>query len=35
VTGRLELGSRLPQQLLGVGDDLWAVLSDGTAIVVR
>jgi hypothetical protein len=35
VTGRLELGSRLPQQLLGVGDDLWAVLSDGTAIVVH
>jgi hypothetical protein len=35
VTGRLEVGARVPQELLAVGDDLWAVLSDGTAIVVR
>jgi hypothetical protein len=35
VTGLLALRSRLPRQLVAVGDDLWAVLSDGTAIVVR
>lgn len=35
VTGLLPVGARLPRQLVAVGDDLWAVLSDGTAIVVR
>jgi hypothetical protein len=35
VTGRIPVGARMPMQLLAVGDDLWAVLSDGTAIVVR
>jgi DNA-binding beta-propeller fold protein YncE len=35
VTGSIPVGARLPMQLLAVGDDLWAVLSDGTAIVVR
>jgi hypothetical protein len=34
VTGSVSVGARLPVQLLAVGDDLWAVLTDGTAIVV-
>ncbi len=35
VTGRLALGARVPQALIPIGDELWAVLSDGTALVVR
>ena len=35
VTGRLRVGARLPGALLAVGDDLWAVLNDGTLLVVR
>jgi hypothetical protein len=35
VTGQVRVGARLPVQLLAVGDDLWAVLSDGTAVVIR
>ena len=35
VTGRLPVGARLPQALVAVGDELWAVLSDGTALVVK
>jgi hypothetical protein len=35
VTGRLALGARVPAALLDGGDELWAVLSDGTALVIR
>jgi DNA-binding beta-propeller fold protein YncE len=35
VTGRIPLRSRLPVGLAVVGDELWAALSDSTAIVVR
>jgi hypothetical protein len=35
VTGRLRLGARLPKTLLAVGDDLWAVLSDGSVLIVH
>jgi DNA-binding beta-propeller fold protein YncE len=35
VTGRIRLGARLPVGLVAVGEDLWAVLSNETAIVIR
>ena len=35
VTGRVRVGARLPSQLLAVGDELWAVLSDGAIVVIR
>jgi Sigma-70 region 2 len=35
VTGRMRLRSRLPVGLVAVGDEVWAVLSDQTALVVR
>ena len=35
VTWRLPLGARTLQALLPVGDELWAVVSDGTVLVVR
>jgi hypothetical protein len=35
MTGRIPLGARTAQALVPVGDELWAVLSDGTALVLR
>jgi hypothetical protein len=35
VTGTMRLRSRLPVGLVATGDELWAALSDSTAIVVR
>ena len=35
VTGRIPLGARTTQALVPVGDELWAVLSDGTVLVLR
>jgi hypothetical protein len=35
VRGRLPLGARLPRTLLAVGDDVWAVIGDGTVLVVH
>jgi hypothetical protein len=35
VTGRLRLGSRIPRALVAVGDDVWAVIGDGTVLVIR
>ena len=35
VLGRLRLGARLPRALLAVGDEVWAVIGDGTVLVIR
>jgi hypothetical protein len=35
VTGRIPLGARVVQALLPVGNELWAVVSDGTVLVVK
>jgi hypothetical protein len=35
VTAQVPVDARVPRQLLAVGDDLWAVVSDGTALVIR
>ena len=34
-TGSLRLGARVPAALVAVGADVWAVIGDGTALVVR
>ena len=35
VLGRLRLGARLPRALVAVGDEVWAVIGDGTVLVIR
>jgi hypothetical protein len=35
VTGRLRLGARVPRALVAVGSDVWAVIGDGTVLVIR
>jgi len=35
VRGRLFLGTRMPHSLVAVGDDVWAVIGDGTVLVMR
>jgi hypothetical protein len=35
VRGRLFLGTRMPRALVAVGDDIWAVIGDGTVLIIR
>jgi len=33
--GRVDLGARLPRSLVAVGEEVWALIGDGTVLVIR